>query len=204
MSAILRHVMHLIVQSSINHTSVLQHSLCVLLEGFDFLLSQMVTILKTDLYLHTQRLECSIVGSCASSAAHRCSSNMATASDTLSRAPHRSISLVFISNLTENRSALSCMSSVEALRSLTNRVLELCRLDEIGVPFQVFLSTQFRSLYFVKMSCNRELFFLDVAVRQYLPVFELLSCEDQSLLVGMNAFLVFHIGDGVAGLRYRT
>ena len=109
MSAILRHVMHLIIQSSINHPSVLQHSLCVLLQGFDFLLSQTVTVLKTDLYLHTQRLECSIVRSCASSAAHRCSSNVATASDTLSRVPHRSNSLVFISNLTENRSALSCM-----------------------------------------------------------------------------------------------
>ena len=45
---------------------------------------------------------------------------------------------------------------------------------------------------------------MDVAVRQCLPVFELFSCEDQSLLVGMNAFLVFHIGDGVAGLRHRT
>ena len=156
--------MHLIVQSSINHPSVLQQSLCFLLVGFDFLLSQMVTVLKTDLYLHTQRLECSIVGSCASSAAHRCSSNMATASDTLFRIPHRSNSLDFISNLTENRSALSCMSRMflrlfKALRSLTNRILELCRLDEIGVPFQVFLSTQFKSLYFVKMSCHTELFF---------------------------------------------
>ena len=47
-------------------------------------------------------------------------------------------------------------------------------------------------------------FLLDVAVRQCLPVFELFSCEDQSLLVGMNAFLVFHIGDGVAGPRHRT
>ena len=80
--SILRHLMHLIVQGSINHPSVLQHKLCFLLEGFNFLLSQMVTVLKTDLYLHTQRLECSIVGSCASSAAHRCSSIMATASDT--------------------------------------------------------------------------------------------------------------------------
>ena len=34
-------------------------------------------------------------------------------------------------------------------------------------------------------------FFLDVAVRQCLPVFGLLPFEDQSLLVGMNAFLVF-------------
>ena len=32
---------------------------------------------------------------------------------------------------------------------------------------------------------------LDVAARQCLLVFELLSCEDQSLLVGMNTFLVF-------------
>ena len=119
----------------------------------------MVTILKTDLYLHTQRLECSIVGSCSLSAPHRCSLNMATASDTLFRIPHRSNSLVFISNLTENRSALSCMSRMflrlfKHCAVLTNRVLELCRLDEIGVPYQVFLSTQFKSLYFVKMSCH--------------------------------------------------
>ena len=52
--------MHLIVRSSINHLSVLQHSLCILLVGFDCLLTQMVTVLKTDLYLHTPRLECSI------------------------------------------------------------------------------------------------------------------------------------------------
>ena len=40
-----------------------------------------------------------------------------------------------------------------ALCSLTNQVLELHRLDEIGVSHQV-LSTQFTSLYFVMMSCN--------------------------------------------------
>ena len=46
------------------------------------------------------------------------------------------------------------LATVQSLRSLTNQVLELCRLDEIGVPYQVFLSTQFRPLNFVKMSCN--------------------------------------------------
>ena len=33
------------------------------------------------------------------------------------------------------------LASDHALRSLINRVLNLCRLDEIGVPFQDFLST---------------------------------------------------------------
>ena len=50
-------------------------------------------------------------------------------------------------------------------------------------------------------------FLLDVVVRQCLPVFGLLSFEDQSPLVWMNAFLVYlclHIVDGVAGLRHRT
>ena len=38
------------------------------------------------------------------------------------------------------------LATVQALRSLTRQVLELHRLDEIGVPYQVFLSTQFTSL----------------------------------------------------------
>ena len=51
-------------------------------------------------------------------------------------------------------------------------------------------------------------FLLDVVVRQCVPVFGLLSFEDQSLLVGMNAFIVLdlflRIVDGVTGLRHRT
>ena len=47
------------------------------------------------------------------------------------------------------------LATVQALRSLTIQVLELHRLDEIGVPYQVYLSTQFTSLYFLLMSCIR-------------------------------------------------
>ena len=47
------------------------------------------------------------------------------------------------------------LATVQALRSLTIQVLELHCFDEIGVPYQVYLSTQFTSLYFHLMSCIR-------------------------------------------------
>ena len=46
------------------------------------------------------------------------------------------------------------LATVQAQCSLTHQFHELHRLDEIGVPHHVFLSTQFTSLYFVMMSCN--------------------------------------------------
>ena len=49
------------------------------------------------------------------------------------------------------------LTTVQALRSLTNQVQELHHLDVIGGAHQVFLSTKFTSLYFVMMSCNSEL-----------------------------------------------
>ena len=45
-------------------------------------------------------------------------------------------------------------ATVQALYSMTNQVHELHRLDEIGVPHQVFLSTQSTLLYVVMVSCN--------------------------------------------------
>ena len=47
------------------------------------------------------------------------------------------------------------LTTVQALRSLIIQVLELHRLGEIGVPYQVYLSTPFTSLYFLLMSCIR-------------------------------------------------
>ena len=80
---------------------------------------------------------------------------------------------------------VALLATVQALCSLTCQVLELYRLDEIVVLHQV--SCSHNSLHCTStQSC-----LLDVAVRQCLPVFELLSCEDQSLSVGMNTFLVF-------------
>ena len=70
------------------------------------------------------------VGACASSIAHRRAQG----------------------NLRERELPEICvarLATVQALRSLTIQVLELHRLDEIGVPNQVYLSTQFTSLYFL-------------------------------------------------------
>ena len=61
------------------------------------------------------------------------------------------------------------LATVQALCSLTNQVHELHRLCEIGVPRQVFLSTQFTSLYFVMMSCNSELPTFRRHLQQYAP-----------------------------------
>ena len=62
-------------------------------------------------------------------------------------------------------------------------------------------------MHFIDVLQHRA-FLLDVVVRQCLPVYGLLSFEDQSLLVGMNAFLVLDLClrmvDGVTGLRHRT
>ena len=85
---------------------------------------------------------------------------------------------------------VALLATVQALCSLTSQVLELYRLDEIVVLYQV--SCPRNSLHCTSSRCSAtQSCLLDVAVRQCLPVFELLSCEDQSLLVGMNAFLVF-------------
>ena len=63
------------------------------------------------------------------------------------------------------------------------------------------------AMHFIDVLQHRA-FLLDVVVRQCLPVFGLLSFEDQSLLVGMNAFLVLdlclRVVDGVTGFRHRT
>ena len=48
---------------------------------------------------------------------------------------------------------VACLAIVQVLCVLTHHVLELHRLDEIYVPIQVFLSTQFTTLYFLVMSC---------------------------------------------------
>ena len=62
-------------------------------------------------------------------------------------------------------------------------------------------------MHFIDVLQHRA-FLLDVVVRQCLPVFGLLSFEDQSLLVGMTAFLVLnlclHMVDGITGLRHRS
>ena len=81
--------------------------------------------------------------------------------------------------------------ALQALCSLTSQILKLYRLDEIIVPHQV--SCPRNSLHCTSSRCSAiHSCLLDVfSVRQCLPVFELLSCEDQSLLVGMNTFLVF-------------
>ena len=85
---------------------------------------------------------------------------------------------------------VTLLATVQALCSLTSQVLELYRLNEIIVPHQV--SCPRNSLHCTSSRCSAtQSCLLDAAVRQCLPVFELLSCEDQSLLVGMSTFLVF-------------
>ena len=58
------------------------------------------------------------------------------------------------------------------------------------------------------MSCNTELSFWTLLSDSVFPSLSCFPCEDQSLLVGMNAFLVLdlclHIVDGDTGLRHRT
>ena len=49
------------------------------------------------------------------------------------------------------------LATVQTLCSLTHQVHELHRLDWIGDPHHVFLSTQSTSLYFVMVSCKSEL-----------------------------------------------
>ena len=86
---------------------------------------------------------------------------------------------------------MALLVTVQILYNLISHVLEFNRLNEIGVPLQVILTMQFTSLHVLVMFCNTDLFLLYDAVRQCLPIFGLLSFEDQSLLVGMNTFLDF-------------
>ena len=56
-----------------------------------------------------------------------------------------------------------------------------------------FLTMPCTSLYFPHDVLHHRAFLLDVVVRQCRPVFGLLSFEDRSMLVGMNAFLVLDL-----------
>ena len=88
----------------------------------------------------------------------------------LERACHRLNSLVFISvsfiHCSSSRSGKVFVSSsrfvlrlttVQALCNLPRVVLELHRLDEIGVPLEVSLSTQLTTLHFLMMCFNTDL-----------------------------------------------
>ncbi|KFO72354.1 hypothetical protein N303_02187, partial [Cuculus canorus] len=50
-------------------------------------------------------------------------------------------------------------------------------------------------------------FLLDVVVREGAPIFQLLACKDQPLLIGGNAFLILDLGlnilNGVTGLNFQ-
>ena len=48
---------------------------------------------------------------------------------------------------------VACLAIVQVLCGLTHHVLELHRLEEICVPLQVFLSTEFTTLDFFVMPC---------------------------------------------------
>ena len=93
---------------------------------------------------------------------------------------------------------VTLLATMQALFSLTSQVLELYRLNEIIVPHQI--SYPRKSLHCTSSRCSAtQSCLLDAAVRECLPVFELLSCEDQSL-VGLDEYLpCLHIGDGNAG-----
>ena len=92
---------------------------------------------------------------------------------------------------------VALLATVRALCSLTSQVLELYRLNEIIVTAPSFLSTQFTSLYFVKMFCNTVLpsGCCSPTVSSRLRA----AFLRRSITVGRDECLpCLHIGDGVA------
>ena len=79
---------------------------------------------------------------------------------------------------------------MQILYNLISHVLEFNRLDEIGVPHQVFLTMQFTSLHFLMILQHRS-FPSGCCSPTVSSRHRAAFLEDQSLLVGMNAFLVF-------------